>query len=128
RLFEQGYFAPNNGNGQNRDVWQYLDGIAANNDEMAHEGAARRFLRNLIAIYGDADLPALEDRLEELEAYVRARYPGEKDIPEMQRLKAYFREFEAECLWGYFGWTCENVKHLRLGFYTGDLFTKEPSV
>ncbi|MDD8046867.1 MAG: glucosamine-6-phosphate deaminase [Verrucomicrobiota bacterium] len=128
RLFEQGYFAPNNGNGQNRDVWQYLDGIAANNDEMAHEGAARRFLRNLIAIYGDADLPALKDRLEELEAYVRARYPGEKDIPEMQRLKAYFREFEAECLWGYFGWTCENVKHLRLGFYTGDLFTKEPSV
>jgi glucosamine-6-phosphate deaminase len=127
-LYEQDYFNPENDNGQNRDVWQYLDGIAANNKEMAHEGAARRFVRNLIAVYGDPSLTAIAQRLDELEAYVRARYPGEKDVPEVQRLKAYFREFEAECLWGYFGWTCSNVKHMRLGFYTGDLFTKEPSV
>ena len=38
------------------------------------------------------------------------------------------REWEAECLWGYYGWQCANVRHLRLGFYTGDIFTKEPTM
>ena len=34
---------------------------------------------------------------------------------------------EAECLWGYFGWGRRSVHHLRLGFYTGDIFTPEPT-
>jgi glucosamine-6-phosphate deaminase len=38
------------------------------------------------------------------------------------------REWEAECLWGYYGWQCSNVRHLRLGFYTGDIFTEEPTM
>ena len=38
------------------------------------------------------------------------------------------REWEAECTWGYLGWSCESIKHLRLSFYTGDIFTKEPTV
>jgi glucosamine-6-phosphate deaminase len=36
------------------------------------------------------------------------------------------REWEAECLWGYFGWKGDSVRHLRLGFYTGEIFTDEP--
>jgi glucosamine-6-phosphate deaminase len=38
------------------------------------------------------------------------------------------REWEAECLWGYFGWQCSHIHHLRLGFYTGDIFTPSPTV
>ena len=38
------------------------------------------------------------------------------------------REWEAECLWGYFGWQCSHIHHLRLGFYTGDIFTPTPTV
>ncbi|HPO10239.1 MAG TPA: glucosamine-6-phosphate deaminase, partial [bacterium] len=34
----------------------------------------------------------------------------------------------AECLWGYFGYRCECVRPLRLGFYTGDIFTEEPTM
>ena len=36
------------------------------------------------------------------------------------------REWEAEILWGYFGFNLSNVSHERLSFYTGDVFTKQP--
>jgi glucosamine-6-phosphate deaminase len=49
-------------------------------------------------------------------------------VPEVQALKSMCREWEAECTWGYLGWDCANVKHLQLGFYTGDVFTEEPTV
>ena len=128
RLLEEGYFEPDNLNGRNRDVWQYLDGVAAADEDMRDEGAARRFLRNLVALYGDRDMASLRDRLRLLDRYFGSRYPGQKDSEEVQLLKGMCREWEAECLWGYFGWDCSRVRHLRLGFYTGDVFTQEPTV
>ena len=121
--------APEDIDARNRDVWQYLDGVAAKDRALAAEGAARRFARNLVAVFGDAAEPAaLHARLAMLDAYFGEHYPGQKDAPEIQQLKGMCREWEAECLWGYLGWDCYNVKHLRLGFYTGDIFTKEPTV
>ncbi len=127
-LAEEGYFAPANAMGRNRDMWQYLDGIAAADPGMRDEGAARRLLRNLAEVFEDASLPGLAHRIEELLHYFRSAYPGQKDLAHIQRLKGMCREWEAECLWGYLGWNCESVRHLRLGFYTGDLFTEEPTV
>jgi glucosamine-6-phosphate deaminase len=127
-LQAEGYFAPDNLHGRNRDVWQYLDGLAARNDEMSARGAARRLLRNFIAVYDESDLRAIRDRIEELEHYFLTIYPGKKDPEAVQRLKGMCREWEAECLWGYFGWQCPNIHHLRLGFYTGDIFTETPTV
>jgi glucosamine-6-phosphate deaminase len=127
-LLAQGYFDPDCDIGRNRDVWQYIDGVAAADEQLRDEGAARRFLRNLIALYGVEDRAGIEAQLAELESYFAARYPGQKDVPEVQALKSMCREWEAECIWGYFGWDCANVKHLRLGFYTGDIFTEEPTV
>ena len=124
-LLAEGYFDPAYENGRNRDVWQYLDGVAAADEAMRDEGAARRFLRNLIALFGS---DGIEEKIWELVAYFREHYPGQKDAPEVQGLKSMCREFEAECIWGYIGWDCANVKHLRLGFYTGDIFTQEPTV
>jgi len=43
-------------------------------------------------------------------------------------LKGMCREWEAECLWGYFGWKDDSVRHLRLGFYTGEIFTGDPTL
>jgi len=124
-LLAEGYFDPAYENGRNRDVWQYLDGVAADDEAMRDEGAARRFLRNLIALFGSE---GVEEKIWELETYFQEQYPGQKDAPEVQALKSMCREFEAECIWGYIGWDCANVKHLRLGFYTGDIFTGEPTV
>jgi glucosamine-6-phosphate deaminase len=128
RLHEEEYFDPANAEGKDRDIWQYLDGIAANDEDMRAEGAARRFLRNLIEIFEETDLRSIADRLAELEHYLSTVYPGKKDTSHVQRLKGMCREWEAETLWGYFGWQSSNVFHSRLGFYTGDLFTEEPTM
>jgi len=45
----------------------------------------------------------------------------------VQTLKGSCREFEAECVWGYLGWQIPNISHLRLGFYTADIFAPEPT-
>jgi len=127
-LCREGYFDIDNQQGRNRDIWQYLDGIAARNEEMRAEGAARRLLRNLMEVYEESDIDAIADRMTELQHYFASVYPGRKDPGAMQRLKGMCREWEAETLWGYFGWQCSHIRHLRLGFYTGDIFVPEPTV
>jgi glucosamine-6-phosphate deaminase len=127
-LHEEGYFKSGNDVARNRDVWQYLDGVAAESVDMRHEGIARRTIRDLITIYDLHDIAAIRDRIGELQAYFAAQYPGSKDPPDIQQLKGMTREYEAECIWGYFGWNCANVLHLRLGFYSGDIFTEEPTL
>ncbi|MBN2364924.1 MAG: glucosamine-6-phosphate deaminase [Calditrichaeota bacterium] len=127
-MLKEGYFDPDNEIGRNRDIWQYLDGVAAKNEELKTEGIARRLLRNLIEIFEESDLSNIKNRVLELEHYFNTQYPGKKDPQYIQRLKGMGREWEAECLWGYFGWSCSNVKNLRLGFYTGDIFTEEPTM
>jgi len=128
KLTDENYFDPESISGRNRDVWQYLDGIAANDLKMRSEGMARRFLRNLIELYGVMNQKLIEERISNLENYFTKQYPGQKDDQVIQRLKSMCREWEAECTWGYLGWGCESIKHLRLGFYTGDIFTQEPTV
>ena len=128
QLHAEGYFDPQNMHARNRDVWQYLDGIAARNAEMRDQGAARRLLRNLIALNDESDLRAIRDRMAEIEHYFRTVYPGKKDPDAIQTFKGMCREWEAECLWGYFGWQSSNIHHLRLGFYTGDIFTPTPTI
>jgi glucosamine-6-phosphate deaminase len=127
-LRAEGYFDPTNETARNRDVWQFLDGVAAGNDDVRHEGIARRTIRDLITLYDVSDTASLRERITALTAYFETQYPGKKDPPDVQQLKGMTREYEAECIWGYFGWNCSNVIHLRLGFYTGDIFTEEPTM
>jgi glucosamine-6-phosphate deaminase len=126
-LVSAGYFDPGDAKSRNADVWHYLDGVAAGRRTMQHEGEARRLFRNLIELFGTQDADKVVDRVEELIDYFETAYPGCKDPEPIQRLKGMCREWEAECLWGYFGWRAESVRHLRLGFYTGDVFTDEPT-
>ncbi len=127
-LWNEGYFDPANVEGRNRDVWQYLDGIAARSVPMKEEGEARRLLRSLVELYGVDSLEQAQRRVELLAAYFESQPPGVKDRPDIQRFKGMIREWEADCLWGYFGFSHDAVKHLRLGFYTGDIFTEEPTI
>jgi glucosamine-6-phosphate deaminase len=127
-LLAEGYFTPANAVDRNRDVWQYLDGVASENADMRHEGIARRMIRDLMEVYDLAEPEQLEKKVDELMAYFATSYPGKKDPADIQQLKGMTREYEAECIWGYFGWNCSNVLHLRLGFYSGDIFTEEPTI
>jgi glucosamine-6-phosphate deaminase len=128
KLLSEGYFNPSNENGRDRDVWQYLDGVAGNLNALKDEGEARRLLRNLIFVFEDDNVENLKDRITELINYFETQYPGKKDLPHIQRFKGMIREWEADCLWGYFGFSSTSVLHARLGFYKGEIFTEEPTV
>lgn len=126
-LLNSDYFNSSNIEGKNRDVWQYLDGVAADSESMKKRGELRRLLRNLISIFNESELSNLRDRMDELINYFKTQYPGKKDIRHIQLLKGMTREWEADCLWGYFGWHSDSIFHLRLSFYKGDIFTEEPT-
>jgi len=126
-LDKSNYFDPTNLLGRNRDVFLYLDGVAASSDYIKEEAVSRRTLRNMIEIFEEDSFENLSNRADEILNYFRTQYPGKKDLPFIQQLKGMTREWEADVLWGYFGFTCESVIHSRLGFYKGDIFTEDPT-
>ncbi len=127
-LLDQGYFDPNNDVCRNRDMYQYLDGVAAHSDYMRAEGEARRLLRNLIYIFEESSPSQLKNRVAELILYFKTQYPGKKDLPYIQQLKGMIREWESDLKWGHLGFNSSHVHHLRLGFYKGEIFTEDPRV
>jgi glucosamine-6-phosphate deaminase len=125
-LIEEGYFDQDNRRGMNKDIHFYLDGIAGQNEKVKNEAESRRLLRNIISIYEEKSLPQIKNRIQELINYFKTQYPGKKDLNHIQKLKGAVREWEAELLWRYTGFASESVRHLRLGFYKGDMFTESP--
>ncbi len=128
RLIKDGYFSPKHSGRRMEDVFMYLDGVAGNSIEKKNEGEARRMLRNLIEVYNSSDLRVLRLRVKELAEYFQTQYPGAKDPPDVQVFKGTIREWEVELLWAYFGIDTSAISALRLGFYTGDIFSEEPEV
>lgn len=128
KRFKDGYFDPNYISGRNRDVNLYLDSIAAHSQTIRNEALARRLIRNMVEIYEEDNPIYLKDRVNELINYFKTQYPGKKDIPHVQKLKGMQRELEVEILWGFYGFKVEDVSHLRLGFYQGDIFTEQPEM
>ena len=126
--FKKGYFDPSFIEGKNRDVACYLDGIAEHSATVKNEAVSRRLIRNMIDIYEEDNPVYLQDRVSELINYFQTQYPGKKDIQHVQKLKGMMREWEVEILWAYYGFSVEDISHLRLGFYQGDIFTENPEM
>lgn len=126
RLVDEGYFDSDELRYWDRDVWQYLDGLATHSEEAKQEGVMRRLIRDLMILFEEEDLDNLENRVDELINYFKTQYPGKRDLDYIQTLKGMCREWESACLWGYFGWNSESIEHLRLGFYKGTTFTEDP--
>lgn len=126
-LAEVNYFDPSNTIARNRDVWLYLDGVAGYYHLLREEAESRRLMRNLIETFEEDSIDNLHNRVTEIKNYFKTQYPGKKDLPYIQQLKGMTREWEADLLWGYFGFSCPSVFHSRLGFYKGDIFTENPT-
>ncbi|MEI8176054.1 MAG: glucosamine-6-phosphate deaminase [Candidatus Omnitrophota bacterium] len=127
-LLKKEYFSPRSMTCRNRDIYRYLDGVAANSPEMQQEAEARRLLRNLLELTGKEGLAAVKPEITGIKNYLLQAYPGKKDPALIQKLKGTVREWEEELLWGHLGFNCDRVFHLRLGFYTGDIFTPKPEL
>jgi glucosamine-6-phosphate deaminase len=111
---------------RNNDVELYLDGVAGANPEMRRAGEAGRMLRDISGLTGRSDLAGLKSGIRKIQKYLLSAYPGKKDPPPVQRLKGMIREWEEELLWAHLGFDGSHIHHLRLGFYTGDIFTPQP--
>jgi glucosamine-6-phosphate deaminase len=127
-LWNEGYFARSHASGRDRDIFHYLDGIAANSREMQAEAEARRLVRDMAELTSATSLEHLRQGVTALRSYLSTRYPGQKDTPQVQTLKGMVREWEEELLWAHLGFSSAQIFHLRLGFYTGDLFTPPPTM
>lgn len=120
-FFEKGYRFK-----WDKDVYHYLDNVASGNDFEKQRGLSHRIVRAFVEIYGVKDKQELLGRLDAMISAIEKSYDGEKNPPDIQKLKGMIREFEEELVWAHFGVQVKNIRHLRLGFYTGDIFTEIP--
>jgi glucosamine-6-phosphate deaminase len=128
RSLKNGYFNSENKLARMADVYLFLDGVAGKNPEKKKRAEAYRLFRNLVDVYQTSEIAELKQHIKQLHKYFTTQYPGAKDPQDVQTLKGTFREFEVELLWAYFGIESSSIRPLRLGFYTGDIFTDEPEL
>ncbi|TVQ43242.1 MAG: glucosamine-6-phosphate isomerase [Saprospirales bacterium] len=109
-----------------KDVYHFLTNVADENAIERKRGLAHRLVRSIVHIYGIKNINSLVDSINDIISILRSSYDGEKNPAKIQSLKGMIREFEEELVWAHFGVPVQNVHHLRLGFYTGDIFTQQP--
>jgi glucosamine-6-phosphate deaminase len=109
-----------------KDVYHFLNKVASGEPFERRRGLAHRIIRAIVIIHKVKDREQLVNRIDDTLAILRRSYDGEKNPPAVQTLKGMIREFEEELVWAHFGIQVKNVHHLRLGFYTGDVFTQQP--
>jgi len=109
-----------------KDVSHYLDKIADRDEQGKLRGICHRLIRVIVGIYGIKSRKELVSRIRENILLLENSYSGKKDLADIQKLKGMLREFEEELVWAHYGVRIQNVEHMRLGFYTGDLFTSQP--
>ncbi|WP_194776559.1 PIG-L family deacetylase [Pararhodonellum marinum] len=109
-----------------KDVYHYLTNVASEDPEERLRGLCHRVVRAIVKIYRVKSTDQLRETLNDIISILRKSYDGEKNPSKIQTLKGMIREFEEELVWAHFGVQVKNVHHLRLGFYTGDIFTEQP--
>ena len=109
-----------------KDVYHYLDKVSAQNFDGQIRGLCHRIVRSMVSIYKLKSKKELAEKIGQILEYLSGCYDGENNPPDIQRLKGMLREFEEELAWAHYGVRMEDIHHLRLGFYTGDIFTEIP--
>jgi glucosamine-6-phosphate deaminase len=109
-----------------KDVYHYLDNIAAQNDEEKRRGVCHRAIRAIVSIWKVKSKDGLRDAIYEIISSLNNSYDGGKNPPKIQRLKGMIREFEEELVWAHYGIMIKNVHHLRLSFYQGNSSSGQP--
>ncbi len=109
-----------------KDVYHYLNKVASGEPFERRRGLAHRIVRALVIINKVKNKEELINNIDDTLAILRRSYDGEKNPADIQTLKGMIRELEEELVWAHFGVQVKNVHHLRLGFYTGDVFTAQP--
>ena len=110
-----------------KDIYHYLDSVAAQDEEEKRRGVCHRVVRALISIWNIRNKDELRDTIYEVLASLKNSYDGSINPPKIQKLKGMIRELEEELVWAHYGVMIKNVHHLRLGFYQGKTFSNKPN-
>jgi glucosamine-6-phosphate deaminase len=100
-----------------KDIYHYLDNIAAQNNDEKRRGVCHRAIRAMVSIWNIKSKDELRDVIYEIISTLNKSYDGSKNPPKIQKLKGMIREFEEELVWAHYGIMVKNVHHLRLSFY-----------
>ena len=111
---------------RDKDVYHYLNKVASGEPHERRRGLSHRIIRDMVELYGIKSKEELLEKIEDIVYTLEQSYDGQKNPVDIQQLKGRIREFEEELVWAHFGVQVKNVKHLRLGFYKGDIFTEQP--
>ena len=122
-FFEKGYKFK-----WDKDIYHYLDNIAAKNDEEKRRGVCHRVVRALVSIWDLNNPRELLNAIEEVLESLQSSYDGSKNPPKIQKLKGMIRELEEELVWAHYGIMVKNVHHLRLGFYSNNVMGSKPDM
>jgi glucosamine-6-phosphate deaminase len=109
-----------------KDVSHYLDKIADKDEKGKLRGICHRITRVMVEIYDLKSKEELIDQIVRNIELINSSYSGEKNPHDIQKLKGMLREFEEELVWAHYGVKVQDIEHLRLGFYTGDIITPQP--
>ena len=120
-FFESGYKLK-----RDKDVNHYLNGTAERDLSVMRRGICHRVVRALTEIWDAKSKNDLIASINDVLINIKSSYSGSKNPPKIQLLKGMLREYEEELVWAHFGVPVQNIHHLRLGFYTGDIFTEQP--
>ncbi|MBV8325594.1 glucosamine-6-phosphate isomerase [Chryseobacterium sp.] len=121
-FFETGYK-----NKRDKDVYHYLINIASENTTERSRAVSHRMVRNITELWNLKSKQELKERIIEIISVIQSSYDGQNPESKIQILKGMIREYEEELVWAHFGVRTKNVSHLRLGFYTGAIFTEKPN-
>lgn len=110
-----------------KDVYHFLMNVASEEHLKRDRGLCHRVVRAIVSIWGVKNKEELRNTINAILSNISESYDGQKNTPEIQKLKGMIREFEEELVWAHSGVQVNNVRHLRLGFYTGDIFTEQPN-
>ncbi len=108
------------------DITGYLLGIAKQDEEEQQFFRASRLARRIMVYLDTRDFNRLVNFVEELKNLLSGLEPGRKEPEIIHLIKGWLREFEAELVWAHFGIDMDSVHHLRLHFYTDDIFPEYP--
>jgi glucosamine-6-phosphate deaminase len=108
------------------DITGYLNGLAQQKKELQDFYLYCRLARRLIQHFSIPDVRRLYEKVQELIEELKTIEPGRKELAIYYSLKGWIREFEAELVWAHFGVDYENIYHLRLPFYSDEIFPQYP--
>lgn len=114
-------------NKKDKDVYHYLINIASGNSQERARAIAHRTVRNIIELWNITNTPDLITQIKQIITTVSSYYDGQNPEFNIRTLKGMVREYEEELVWAHYGMRTKNVSHLRLGFYTGAIFTEKPN-